>query len=252
MQVDWAVRCAKWWNKTLSNGGGTIARAALLENIQLFREGCQVCWSAMFLKCMVSLGMVGDHTVDTLRQVEARSISSRVFSEDSIREAYRSKYDLLYWDTHCTEPRNRGGRHTAFIKHNCWFYTEQNPVVKLNAWDRQVQALVRFRVGTHRLRCNDHSITTASRVCRLCTLGVVEDEQHVLMECMAYDDIRNRERYKHLFRREVTGTGLEEMKTFMNQKDQYQLSRLITAILMHRTREMDTVADIVNPVLDTE
>jgi len=92
VQVDWAVRCAKWWNKVLASRGGGIAKATLLENIQLFKDGCQVCWAAMFLKCMISLGLAGGHNTDSLRQMEVHVIGTLVFSEYSTRGASRSKY----------------------------------------------------------------------------------------------------------------------------------------------------------------
>lgn len=255
VQVDWAVRCAKWWNKVHANGGRGIARMTLLENIQLFREGCQVCWTTLFLKCMISLGLVGEHTTNSLREQDVHAISSWVFYEDRIREAYRSKYTQLYWDTHCTEPRHRSGRHTAFIKHNCWYYSEKNPVLKLNAWDKQVQALMKFRLGTHALRCNDHSIHLASRTCRLCGSGVVEDEYHVLLECEAYRNIRDRGQYIHLFRTTGNEARHDDLKTFMNQEDQYNLSRLINIIMRQRTRTIDQLegqADLVDPALPAE
>jgi hypothetical protein len=255
VQVEWAVRCAKWWNKVHASDTGGIAKATLLENIQLFREGCKVCWTMLFLKCMVSLGLVGGHTIDSLRQLEVQDISTLVFSDTNIREAYRGKYEQLYWDTHCTEPRNRGGRHTAFIKHNCWFHSDKNPVLTLNAWDRQVQTLLKFRVGTHKLRCNEHSTVVSNRTCRLCDSRVVEDEYHTVLECEAYRSIRDRRHFCHLFSRGETGGGWDDLKAFMNQEDQYSLSRCINAILWHRSRvvgQLDMQTDLVNPALDAD
>ncbi len=58
------------------------------------------------------------------------------------------------------------------------------------------QSLSRFRCSNHRLEveCGRHakpeSVLRRDRVCRLCSLGVVEDEDHLLLVCLAHHDIR--------------------------------------------------------------
>jgi len=58
------------------------------------------------------------------------------------------------------------------------------------------QSLSRFKCSNHRLEveCGRHakpeSVPRKDRVCRLCPLGVVEDEDHLLLVCPAHHDIR--------------------------------------------------------------
>jgi hypothetical protein len=58
------------------------------------------------------------------------------------------------------------------------------------------QSLSRFRCSNHRLEveCGRHakpeSVLKRDRVCRLCSLGAVEDEDHLLLVCPAHHDIR--------------------------------------------------------------
>jgi len=58
------------------------------------------------------------------------------------------------------------------------------------------QFLSRFRCSNHRLEveCGRHakpeSVSRRDRVCRMCSLGVVEDENHLLLVCPAHHDIR--------------------------------------------------------------
>jgi hypothetical protein len=92
-------------------------------------------------------------------------------------------------------------------------------VLALNAWDKQVQILLRFRVGTHKLRCNDHSVVVSGRTCRLCGDGVADDEYHVVLECETYRDTRDMRQYSHLYMRDDSGARHEDLKSFMNQKD---------------------------------
>jgi hypothetical protein len=58
------------------------------------------------------------------------------------------------------------------------------------------QSLSRFRCANHRLEveCGKHvkpkRVPRRDRVCRLCPLGAVEDEDHLLLVCPAHQDIR--------------------------------------------------------------
>lgn len=58
------------------------------------------------------------------------------------------------------------------------------------------QKISRFRCSNHRLEveCGRHvkpkSVPRRDRVCRLCSLGAVEDEDHLLLVCPAHHDIR--------------------------------------------------------------
>jgi hypothetical protein len=58
------------------------------------------------------------------------------------------------------------------------------------------QSLSRFRCSNHCLEveCGRHAkpecVPRTDRICRLCSLGVVEDEDHLLLVCPAHHDIR--------------------------------------------------------------
>jgi hypothetical protein len=58
------------------------------------------------------------------------------------------------------------------------------------------QKISRFRCSNHRLEveCGRHakpeSVPRRDRVCRLCSLGAVEDEDHLLLVCPTHHDIR--------------------------------------------------------------
>ncbi len=58
------------------------------------------------------------------------------------------------------------------------------------------QSLSRFRCSNHCLEveCGRHakpeSVPRKDRVCRLCSLGAIEDEDHLLLVCPAHHDIR--------------------------------------------------------------
>jgi len=58
------------------------------------------------------------------------------------------------------------------------------------------QSLSRFKCSNHRLEveCDKHakpeSVPRRDRVCRLCPLRAVEDEDHLLLVCPTHHDIR--------------------------------------------------------------
>ena len=252
VQVDWAVACSKWWQSSLSGGNTSLGKQVMLQNIQLFKDGCRRCWTAMFLKCMASLGLCGEHTADTLQELEVSILASIRFEETAIRDAYKSKYEHMYWDTTCTEPRGRSGRHAAFIKHNRWFHMERSPILKLHAHDEQVRRLVRFRLGTHKLRCNEHALQMHMRLCQLCDARVVEDEQHVLLECTAYTEIRRSDYWKRVLTDRCTGDAHRNIRSVMIQSDQYMLSRYIGTVLRERASKMRDVQNqdiLIDPIL---
>ena len=80
---------------------------------------------------MASLGLCGEHTTDIMTEMGIDAISAWRFEEEPIRDAYKDRYERMFWDTTCMEPRGRSGRHAAFIKHNVWFHMDKNPVLSL-------------------------------------------------------------------------------------------------------------------------
>ena len=88
------------------SGAQDIAGAAMRQDITLLRSGCTQCWSAMFLKSMGMLGLCD--SLDNLRYQDEATLRNLRLDVDRVEQAYMDKYEGLYWDTHCTEPRGRG------------------------------------------------------------------------------------------------------------------------------------------------
>ncbi|KAH9303687.1 hypothetical protein KI387_008091, partial [Taxus chinensis] len=53
-------------------------------------------------------------------------------------------------------------------------------------------SLGQFRVGSHRLRVEDHQLDRSERICQLCSLQEVETEEHFIFRCPIYYEIRGR------------------------------------------------------------
>ena len=57
---------------------------------------------------------------------------------------------------------------------------------------RQTYTFIRFKLGCHRLaivtgRC--YGVTRADRLCLRCDAGALDDEQHLVFECSAFEDL---------------------------------------------------------------
>jgi hypothetical protein len=76
-----------------------------------------------------------------------------------------------------------------------------------------------FRTGSIQFKDNDYKIkcrkSIRHRFCSLCDLGVVEDEQHVIVQCPVYDDLREDQQWAHFFNNILDG-----MTCFMSQRRQ--------------------------------
>jgi hypothetical protein len=74
------------------------------------------------------------------------------------------------------------------------------------------QSLSRFRCSNHRLEveCGRHAklerVPRRDRVCCLCSLGAVEDEDHLLLVCPAHHDIRRK--FGQQLRKQLTPCSL--------------------------------------------
>ncbi|KAH7443347.1 hypothetical protein KP509_02G030300 [Ceratopteris richardii] len=89
-------------------------------------------------------------------------------------------------------------------------------------------AIGQLRVSSHRLEIETGraaDIPREERICRVCRVEI-EDEEHFVCRCSAYDGIRGR--YGTLF------TGQPTLREIMDSRDQRQLGRFLLEIQSHR------------------
>jgi hypothetical protein len=88
--------------------------------------------------------------------------------------------------------------------------------------------LMRFRLGCWNLAINVyHNIDRNLRSCTVCKQpGCVEDELHVVFECISYNQLRN-EQFSALFSHQT-------MAEFFNQPDQNQISNYLFEVKLIR------------------
>jgi hypothetical protein len=90
-----------------------------------------------------------------------------------------------------------------------------------------------FRTGSIQFKDNNCRIngrnSTRHRFCSLCDLGVVEDEQHMIFQCPFYDDLREDQRWAHLFNKILDG-----MTWFMSQRRQPEVYEFLFRVVRRR------------------
>jgi hypothetical protein len=90
-----------------------------------------------------------------------------------------------------------------------------------------------FRTGSIQFQDNDYKLKSRNnirhRFCSLCDLGVVKDEQHEIFHCPFYNDLREDQRWAHLFNKIMGG-----MNIFMSQRRQPEVHEFLFRVVRRR------------------
>jgi hypothetical protein len=236
-QVKWARLCARFWNanRTSQNLEGII----LQSDIMLFKRGSVTCWAAKFLCCMVDIGLL-THTLNHLRSYSLSDIQNFEFHEESITTHFTVVY-AAFWPLDQYNPRTAPRRGAAFNKYITWFLDpdthsatrQTTPPAHITTImpDHEVKTLIKFRLGSCFLKCDDHSITDRmQRHCPCCDSGLPEDEYHLVFECPAYNHLRS-SNWSSIY-----SSCENDLNAFINQQDQARVARFICTLLDYRKR----------------
>jgi hypothetical protein len=235
IQVRWAVMCAKHWGKCSEQGG--VATDVMKSDLDLFKKGNTSCWSYKFLKCMSDIGLLGQTPMAVLqRDTSIEALMLHRFDERGITEAFASVYAHFHSRGN---PREVDSEGLAMVKYMEWFYSSTNSHLTTYGSELKLQTLNRFRLGCIPLRSNDYKlkhIARSQRVCSICNTNTVEDELHILLECPAYNTIRQQSRLHHELL--IHGT---DMRKVMDTSDQNALASMIHKILESRKQHLDNM-----------
>ncbi len=145
-------------------------------------------------------------------------------------------------------PRTAASRGTKLCTYMRWFARPEHSlgctVLDMSVRPQQLRAFMRFRLGCHDLpiEAGRHAgIARQHRTCTRCTLGVVGDEKHLLLECPAAQRIRDE--YAHLFTDPV-----QTMKEFMWQKDSLGVLKFVLDALAFMRAADDSDGDSDDPL----
>ena len=85
------------------------------------------------------------------------------------------------------------------------------------------QELIRFRLGAHGLQVTAGAwvpgelTARKTRKCKCCSMGIIEDETHIVFECTKYEDIRMK--YSQLFSNNIIYNGYKHHTMVINNTD---------------------------------
>lgn len=228
----WVILAARWWNRLAKRGAEEqpgVAYHAWLSDLDLMLHGCKDCWAYHLLKTLTALRLVeadqwqasAGATLDSLKELE--------WDEDSVRSALLHVHGEGWQGVLAAgrvDPRQAPSAGLAKITHNGWVYPYEPdtdycdrhsaPAYTLLCLPFPVlRNLAQLRIGWAHLevdlgRMKKPTVPRGMRACRACNCAssnaawqqlsrarsglheVVEDLLHFVMECPAYDDLRDR------------------------------------------------------------
>ena len=213
-------------------------------------------WGPSFMHCVQMLGDVWRDMPASLRRQSARDqavwLLSRPLPEAELMGAFRERL-MAGWahgrlsitpDAFPSDGK-QPGLHMSKYKHWMGLGFEGHAPPMLHSHITTPMAfglqrkLMRFRLCCWPLEANrSHHIPREQRICRMCNKAV-EDERHVLLDCEAYDEIR-----------ESYGLARStDMRTVMREWDQVKLAKCLQDVW---TRRIEKLASLMTQgVLDT-
>ena len=137
-----------------------------------------------------------------------------------------------------------------------WFWSQPGDASNATrlADSNMRRTLVRFRLGAHGLqvvtavRSKAGHVKRADRLCRCCSMQVVEDEFHVVFECPLYNEVRLR--FSELFRTwcvqlsvdyvtlQISDNAGRMMQQFFAHAKQATVARFISLCLTKRQQQL--------------
>ena len=233
-QVFLARLCIRFWNKNTTTCAPILMRKMFLNDIKLFQNGSDTCWTAKLLVFLLRLDLI-PHGLSYIRShLAPEDIMTLKFSEMEVVDKLEAKYKAFGPDL-SLDPRTAPSKGLHLVRHHQWFEDKQSPHLYFSAPEHHLKTLFKFRLGCTKLRVHDHSIDRSNRICLLCGTGGVEDELHVLFECPSYNAFRLRPPWNSLFQNIVHG----DVRAFMNQKCQCKVASFIHFILQYRLERLE-------------
>jgi len=201
LQYFWLRLALCFWNKIVKSRGSVYhdvlvddLRLALLSDLKVD------CWSSKVLIILRWLGHEWPACDSVSQKVDV--YSSQLIRVGEVLERL-SAFLLSDWDQFSQggDPRVFQGKGVSLCRYHNWMGSPSparegsDPTGYLRVYlpVNQLRMVAKFRLCCWPLEVNKgHHRPRECRTCQVCTSGKVEDEYHVLMECEAYTELRNR------------------------------------------------------------
>jgi hypothetical protein len=212
----WVLLAARWFMTLKCMSDDRLAHCAWVADIDLMLGGCRDCWTYNLLHTMSLLGVLSRTSWDRRANsvVDRQRIMQLQLVPKSIELALHGRMVSRWAGVH-VDPRIAPSTGVEMCTHAAWVMKfdegDSTPPkhLKLCVSFAVLQCLARLRLGWHQLEVRSDRIKRArarlprsQRLCRLCStdgaafhaqrmgMACVEDVQHFLLDCPAYQHLR--------------------------------------------------------------
>ena len=196
----WVKQCCKFWNKTIALPDGDIVKHALFESVHMALGPAKAeSWAGRFLRNMCALGVISEPAqvmeqhADDMTPIKLRPIGLAAAYTAMRRPMTDTWVEMKTRGSPRDIPEDRSDGY-KLATYSAWFAVDKFDVRKSfisHLCGRQdITRVARFRMGSHSLdiearRWAQNRINRSNRVCTCCEMELMEDEQHVVVECPA-------------------------------------------------------------------
>jgi hypothetical protein len=147
-------------------------------------------------------------------------------------ETWKQGYDRNAWHAIRGDPRAADTACRKRATYKAYFKNEHDDRKKylakylsagMSLHHKVIRSMAQFRLGCHSLRVERGRYTGlsfAERTCLRCNNGVVDNEHHMLFDCSAFSDLRQDNRFSHLF-------GAHNVRDFASHSDWQNAAKFV-------------------------
>lgn len=225
----WIALAARWWNRLAKRGAEPqpgIAHHAWRSDLALLLSGCIDCWSYHLLSTLEALGLVESHQWRPSAGATMHALQELQWDEQCVVSALMSRLKVGWQQAEAgLDPRTAPSQGLAKLTHSSWVYpfdpgiagfTRENApsYTRLCLPYVVLRNMAQLRMGWAHLevqegRARRPPVPRGRRTCKVCcgqdsrsawrrlvlartgSHEIVEDLRHFLLECPAYDALRD-------------------------------------------------------------
>jgi hypothetical protein len=260
----WLSLASSWWAKLAVMEPERLAHQVWLSDIELMLRGCKTCWTFHLFQGLEEIGFVtGDQWRSGMSGVTVDTVKLINITKEGVMEA-ALRYQAAHWHAvlaASNDPREGVSYGTHVRTHAAWVH--ELDVDTVHSRDNApsflhlclprgvLRCLGRYRLGGHHLYgrlhgqgadgrgrkcplCGDQGLRPEWRATMMARCGGdrLEDLQHFVWECPAYDHIRDK--HASLFAFNVTDSAQECMQSVFATTEQRRLARCVAAMDVYR------------------
>ena len=218
---QWLLRAAGFWNSLASLPAGNVFRQVALDACLAAISQGHRNWAHSMFKAIRGIGYQLNIRCDDLDQIDTSALSLMLAQR---RDAVWDGLDIC--------PRTCPSLNAKLCTYKTWFVRPADKharsLLDLPVSRRCMQRFLRFRMGCHKLPRDVGAwagIPRLQRICNMCQHHIIGDEKHLVFECPALQDLRDKR--PHLFQ----GAPADAMVLFMWQDDMIGVVRFIDECL---------------------